>query len=78
MSTNFAKVAKRLLLGLVMAVCLLAAASLQRVSASDFSCTNINVDGDFTGNIFCTSSTSSAGFYYYYYNIYTHEYTIGP
>ena len=78
MLRNIPRLAKRLLLALTLTVGLFTAASLQRVSASDFTCTNINVDGVFTGNIFCTSSTSSAGFYYFYYNVYTHELTMGP
>ncbi len=69
---------RRLFLIAFASLCLIAAASFQKVSASDFSCSNINVDGVFTGNIFCTSSTSSAGFYYFYYNIYTGDYTMGP
>jgi hypothetical protein len=69
---------RRLVLIAFASVCLITALAFQRVSASDFTCTNIDVDGVFTGNIFCTSSTSSAGFYYFYYNIYTQEYTMGP
>ena len=78
MQKNSLNLAKRLLIAILLAVGLLGATAFQRASASDFRCTNINVNGQFTGNIFCTGSTSSAGFYYYYYNIYTHEYTIGP
>jgi hypothetical protein len=78
MQKNSLNMAKRLLIAILLAISLLGTTAFQRASASDFSCTNITVDGQFTGNIFCTSSTSSAGFYYYYYNIYTHEYTIGP
>jgi predicted alpha/beta hydrolase len=85
MLRNISGLAKRLLLAVALAVGMFTAAALQRTSAnvpapdgSDFTCTNINVDGKFTGNIFCTSSTSSAGFYYYYYNVYTGVYTIGP
>lgn len=78
MRKNFLNLAKRLFIAVVLAIGLLSVSALQRASASDFSCTNINVDGRFTGNIFCTSSTSSAGFYYFYYNVYTGEYTMGP
>jgi len=70
--------ARRFVLGVVMAACLLVATAFQSVLASDFSCSAIYTNGYFTGNIFCTSSTSSAGFYYYYYNVYTGQYTIGP
>lgn len=70
---------KRILLAFAMAVCLLTAAALQRVSASDLSCTNIMVNNVFTGNVFCVSTTSSAGFYYFTYNVYTGKYyDIGP
>jgi hypothetical protein len=69
---------RRLVLIAFASVCIMAAASFQSVFASDFSCSAINVGGVFTGNIFCTSSTSSAGFYYFYYNVYTGEYTMGP
>ncbi len=69
---------RRLVLIAFASVCLIAAASLQRVSASDFSCSQIYVDGVWTGNIFCTSSTSSAGFYYFYYSFDTGEYFFGP
>lgn len=86
MLRNISGLAKRLLLAVVLSAGMFTAAALQRTSAnapapdggSDFTCTNINVDGRFTGNIFCTSSTSSAGFYYYYYNVYTGVYTVGP
>jgi hypothetical protein len=78
MLKNSLNVMKRIFIAMVLAMSLSSVAVLQRASASDFSCTNINVDGAWTGNIFCTSSTSSAGFYYFYYNVYTHEYTIGP
>lgn len=70
---------KRLLLAGVLAAGLLTAAAVQKVSASDLSCSNIYINGQFTGNVFCTSSTSSAGFYYFTYNVYTGAYTdIGP
>jgi hypothetical protein len=69
---------RRLVLIAFASVCLIAAASLQRVSASDFSCSQIYVNGVWTGNIFCTSSTSSAGFYYFYYDFYTDTYYFGP
>ena len=78
MPKNSLNLAKRLFIAIVLAIGLFGVTALQRASASDFSCTNINRDGVFTGNIFCTSSTSSAGFYYFYYNVYTHEYTMGP
>jgi len=71
--------AKRLFIALVLVIGLFSVSAVQRTAAqSDLSCTNINVNGVFTGNIFCTSSTSSAGFYYFYYNVYTGAYTIGP
>ena len=70
--------AKRLFIAIVLAVGLFSATAFQRVSASDLSCTNIYANGVFTGNIFCTSSTSSAGFYYFYYNVYTGQRTVGP
>ena len=70
--------AKRLFIALVLVLGLFSVSVIQRTAASDFSCTNIMVNGQFTGNIFCTSSTSSAGFYYFYYNVYTGAYTIGP
>lgn len=71
--------AKRLFIALVLVLGLFSVSAIQRAAAqSDFSCTNIMVNGQFTGNIFCTSSTSSAGFYYFYYNVYTGSYTIGP
>lgn len=69
---------RRIVLIAVASVCLFAAASLQSVSASDFSCSAIYVNGVWTGNIFCTSSTSSAGFYYFYYDCFTGEYFMGP
>lgn len=69
---------KRLFLAIVLAVGLIGVTAFQRVSASDLSCTNIYANGVFTGNIFCTSSTSSAGFYYFYYNVYTGQRTVGP
>jgi hypothetical protein len=78
MRRNPINLAKRLLIAAALVVGLFSVSALQRVSASDLSCSNINVNGVFTGNIFCTSSTSSAGFYYFYYNVYTHEYSIGP
>ena len=78
MQKNFGNLAKRLAIAIIMVVGLFSVTALQRVSASDLSCTNINVDGQFTGNVFCTSSTSSAGFYYFYYNVYTHQYSVGP
>jgi len=70
--------AKRLFIAIVLAVGLFSLTAFQRVSASDLSCTNIYANGVFTGNIFCTSSTSSAGFYYFYYNVYTGQTTVGP
>jgi hypothetical protein len=71
--------AKRLFIALVLVLGLFSVNAIQRTAAqSDFSCTNIMVDGVFTGNIFFTSSTSSAGFYYFYYNVYTGAYTMGP
>lgn len=71
--------AKRVFIALVLVIGLFSVSAVQRTAAqSDLSCTNIMVNGVFTGNIFCTSSTSSAGFYYFYYNVYTGAYTIGP
>ena len=72
--------ARRLFIALALVLGLFSVSAIQRTAAqsSDFKCTNIMVNGQFTGNIFCTSSTSSAGFYYYYYNVYTGVYTIGP
>jgi hypothetical protein len=78
MLRNSLNVVKRFFIAMVLAMSLSSVAVMQRASASDFRCTNIDVDGVWTGNIFCTSSTSSAGFYYFYYNVYTGEYTIGP
>lgn len=69
---------RRLVLIAVASVCLIAAASFQRVSASDFGCSQIYVNGEWNGVIFCSSSTSSAGFYYFYYDFYTDTYYFGP
>ena len=76
MLTNSRNLAKRLLIALVLTIGLVSFTAARRVSA--LSCTNINVNGSFTGNVFCYSTDSSAGFYYFYYNVYTHEYTVGP
>lgn len=78
MLRNSLNVVKRFFIAMVLAMSLSSVAVLQRASASDFKCTNIEVNGVWTGNIFCVSTTSSAGFYYFYYNVNTQEYTIGP
>ena len=77
MQKNSVNLAKRLFIAIALVVSLFSVSAVQRASAA-LSCTNINVNGSFTGNIFCISTGSSAGFYYFYYNVYTGETTIGP
>ena len=78
MQKNLLNLVKRLFITIALAIGLFSVTALPSAAASDLSCTNINVNGTFTGNIFCVSTTSSAGFYYFYYNVYTREYTVGP
>lgn len=78
MLKNSRNLAKRLFIAIVLAIGLFTGTALQRASANTLECTNINVDGAFTGNVFCASYGSSAGFFYWYYNVYTGEYWVGP
>lgn len=76
MLTISRKLALRLFLGAVVTICLIASTALHSVSANTLSCENINVDGVFTGNVFCISTGSSAGDYAFYYNVNTGSYSV--